>query len=170
MAEKFQVYMQGKAFYSNKKQAIDLVSTASFGELKEGKVTYSLFEILYLLEKSKIELLEEDKKITFKELANKYKKFLEIYEVFKDLRNKGHIAKEGLKFGNDFRVYEKSKKPGKDHAKYLVTVLNYKDKLNLKDFSAKTRVAHSTKKNLLIALLDSEGDVTYIEANWKNLL
>ena len=53
MADKFEVYMQGKNFNSNKKQAIDLASTSFFGELKEGKVTYSIFEVLYLLEKNK---------------------------------------------------------------------------------------------------------------------
>lgn len=169
MSEKFQVYMQGKNFYSNKKQAIDLASTSFFGELKEGKITYSIFEVLYLLDKNKIILLKDNKQLKFDSLLNNYKKHIEIYQVFKDLREKGMIVKEGLKFGTDFRIYEKTKKPSKDHAKYLVWVLNYKDKLNLKDFSAKTRVAHSTNKNLLLAIVDSEGDITYIESNWKNL-
>ncbi len=169
MAEKFQVIVQGKNFYSNKKQAIDLASTSFFGELKEGKVAYSIFEVLYLLEKNKIEIIENNKKIEFNALLNKYKKHVETYLVFKDLREKGNIVKEGLKFGCDFRIYEKGKKPAKDHAAYLVWVLNYKDKLSLKDYSAKNRVAHSTNKNLLLAIVDSEGDVTYIESNWKNL-
>lgn len=169
MAEKFQAYMQGKNFYSNKKQAIDLASSSFFGELKDGKVTYSLFEVLYLLEKSKIELQDNKKGMRFDSLLNKYKKLMDSYQVFKDLREKGYIVKEGLKFGADFRVYEKSQKPGKHHAKYLVSVQHYKDKLNLKDFSAKTRVAHSTNKNLVLAIVDSEGDITYIESNWRNL-
>jgi tRNA-intron endonuclease len=35
------------------------------------------------------------------------------------------------------------------------------------DFSAKNRIAHSTKKNLLIAIVDEEGDVSYYEVSWK---
>ncbi|MBU1252016.1 MAG: tRNA-intron lyase, partial [Nanoarchaeota archaeon] len=34
------------------------------------------------------------------------------------------------------------------------------------DFSAKNRVAHSTKKNLLLAIVDEEGDVSYYEVRW----
>jgi len=36
----------------------------------------------------------------------------------------------------------------------------------LQDFSAKNRVAHSTKKNLLIGIVDEENDVTYYEISW----
>ena len=39
---------------------------------------------------------------------------------FKDLRKKGYIVKTALKFGADFRVYEKGVKPGEDHAKWVV--------------------------------------------------
>ncbi|MBU3941057.1 MAG: tRNA-intron lyase, partial [Nanoarchaeota archaeon] len=34
------------------------------------------------------------------------------------------------------------------------------------EFSAKNRVAHSTKKNLLIGIVDEENDVTYYEVKW----
>jgi len=34
------------------------------------------------------------------------------------------------------------------------------------EFSAKNRVAHSTRKRLLIAIVDEEGDVTYYEIKW----
>ncbi|MBW2998063.1 tRNA-intron lyase, partial [Candidatus Woesearchaeota archaeon] len=33
-------------------------------------------------------------------------------------------------------------------------------------FSAKNRVAHSTKKRLMIGTVDDEGDVTYWEVKW----
>ena len=89
------------------------------------------------------------------------------YLVFKDLRNKGNILKTGLKFGADFRVYSKGTKPGKSHAKYLLHVIEGKNRLDLKDFCAKARVAHSTNKILLLALVDSEQDISYYEVNWK---
>jgi tRNA-intron endonuclease len=34
------------------------------------------------------------------------------------------------------------------------------------DFSAKNRVAHSTNKTLLIAIVDEESDVSYYEVKW----
>jgi tRNA-intron endonuclease len=91
------------------------------------------------------------------------------YIIFRDLKGKGHIIKEGLKFGADFRVYEKNEKPGKNHAKYLIYALNGNKKIDLKIFSSKARIAHSTNKILLLAIVDSEEDVTYYETSWKNI-
>lgn len=167
MTEKFQIYVQDSGFYSNKKQAIDLASSSSIGELKNGKVVYSIYEVLYLLELKKAEAINsKDKKISFHELLKKADH--SVYLVFKDLRNKGDIVKEGLKFGTDFRVYEKGSKPGKAHAKYLLYIIKGSKKLNIPDFAAKARISHSTNKTLLLAIVDSEEDISYYEVNWKS--
>ena len=34
------------------------------------------------------------------------------------------------------------------------------------DFASKNRVAHSTRKKLLIAVVDEENDVSFWESNW----
>ncbi|MBI4143528.1 tRNA-intron lyase, partial [Candidatus Woesearchaeota archaeon] len=34
------------------------------------------------------------------------------------------------------------------------------------EFAAKNRVAHSTKKRLLMAIVDAENDVTFYEIRW----
>ena len=88
------------------------------------------------------------------------------YAVFKDLREKGYIVKTALKFGADFRVYPKGVKPGKKHAKWIVFVEHETGKLTWHEFAAKNRVAHSTRKNLLLAIVDEEGDITYYEVRW----
>ena len=159
------IYISGSRIFSNSKAAIDLASKSFFGEFKGGIVIYSPFEAAYLAEKcrAKIEDINNLKKIEKKD-----KNFAEKYEVFRDLREKGMIVKEGLKFGADFRVYEKSHIPGKHHAAYLVYVLEG-SKIDAKLLAAKVRVAHSTAKSLLLAMMDSEGDINYYEVNWKNL-
>jgi tRNA-intron endonuclease len=168
---KFLIYKVGNSFSSNTKEAADLASTSYIGEIKNGKMIYSLFEVLYLLEKNKAELLNnKNKKITFNELLRKNEKNHEIYLTFKDLKDKGHILKEGLKFGTDFRVYKKGDKPGKDHAKYLLHAISQNSKLNLKEIASKSRVAHSTNKILLLAIIDAEEDINYYEIKWNNLL
>jgi len=88
------------------------------------------------------------------------------YIVFKDLRQKGYIPKTALKFGADFRVYDKGAKPGISHAKWIVFVDYESRKISWHEFSAKNRVAHSTKKNLLLAIVDEEGDIIYYEIKW----
>ena len=86
--------------------------------------------------------------------------------VFADLRKKGFIVKTALKFGADFRIYDRGIHPGEDHAKWILFVTKDTDAMHWQDFAAKNRVAHSTKKNLLIAIVDEEADVSYYEVSW----
>ena len=162
----FPIYQTGNSFQSNSSEAIALTSKSSIGEIHQGKVIYSIYEVLYLIDEKKAELIKGNSKIKFEQLLKKVKP--NTYFAFKDLRDKGNILKEGLKFGADFRVYEKGEKPGKAHAKYLLYVADSSKKLELRDFAAKARIAHSTNKILLLAVVDSERDISYYEVKWKS--
>jgi tRNA-intron endonuclease, archaea type len=156
---------------SSSKEAKDLYGNRLFGEYVSGKINYSFSEALYLVEKKKMDVYKNTKKLSFSELLERCKKidkkiFVK-YVVFKDLRDKGYLLKSALKFGADFRVYEPGARPGKVHAKWILFPVSEDSEMTWHDFSAKNRVAHSTKKNLLIAVVDSEGGITYYEINWK---
>ena len=167
---KIKVVFTGETLFSNKKDAFTLYEKSRFGEAKEGKIFYSLFEALYLLEKGKIEVTEGRKKINFEKLIEKLKeldKRIQIkYIVFKDMRDRGYTIKTALKFGAEFRVYDKGKKPGEEHARWILYPVRESDMLTWHEFAAKNRVAHSTKKNLLIGIVDEENDCTYYEIGW----
>ncbi len=110
------------------------------------------------------------KKVNFDDFIKKTKKvepnFWIRYCVFKDIRDRGYIIKTALKFGADFRVYDRGVKPGEDHARWIVYPVHEGSALTWYDFAAKNRVAHSTKKRLMIGIVDNEGDVTYYEIKW----
>jgi tRNA-intron endonuclease len=167
---KIKAYFSGERIASNSRAAFDLYSQSRLGEPVGGKIQYSFVEALYLLEKGKMDVLEGKKKLKseafIKEAQKIEKSFYTRYRVFVDLRNRGYIVKTALKFGADFRVYEKGKKPGEAHAKWIVYPVYETGGMTWHDFAAKNRVAHSTKKNLLIAIVDDEGDVTYYEIKW----
>lgn len=157
--------------FSNKKEAFALYEQSRFGEPKDGKIFYSQVEALYLIEKTKLSLVQAKKKISFEKLLDELKlddsKIETKYKVFKDMRDRGYIVKTALKFGAEFRVYDKGIKPGQDHARWILYPVKESETLTWHDFSAKNRVAHSTKKNLLIGIVDEEGDVSYYEVAWK---
>jgi len=167
---KIQAYLIGETISSNSSEAYSLNAKSSFGEKKEDKIIYSPSEALFLVEKGKMEVLYKNKKIESRELEGVFRKMdknIQMkYPVFKELREKGYIVKTALKFGADFRVYEKGKLPGEEHAKWLIFVEYSSRKINWNEFSAKNRVAHSTKKKLLLAIVDDEKDVTYYEVSW----
>ena len=168
--KKIAAAISGDIIYSNKKEAFSLYEQSRFGEKKEGKIIYSIPECLYLAEKLKLEVKQGKKKISFEKLMEKFmKEDSKIgikYAVFKDMRNRGYIVKTALKFGAEFRVYDKGKHPGQEHALWILYPVKENETLTWHDFSAKNRVAHSTKKNLLIGIVDEEGDVTYYISQW----
>lgn len=155
---------------SNSSEAHLLYNRSHFGENKDGKIIYSFAEALFLVEKGKMSLFSGKKEISLKDLVKRFqkydKKIQTKYLVFRDLREKGYVVKTALKFGAEFRVYEKGSKPGDKHAKWVVFTDHESNKISWHDFSAKNRVAHSTKKNLLLAIVDEEGDITYYEVRW----
>ncbi|MBT3690825.1 tRNA-intron lyase [Candidatus Woesearchaeota archaeon] len=143
-----------------------------FGELKYKKFRYSLSEALYLIEKGLMDVVDGKNKAmkleTFVKKARKLEpRFWTRYSVYKDMRGRGYIVKTALKFGADFRVYDRGVKPGEDHAKWVMYAVHEGESFSWYEFSAKNRVAHSTRKNLLIAIVDDEGDVTYYNVNWE---
>ncbi len=152
--------------------AREFYNQSRFGTLAEnGKVELSLLEALYLMEKGRLSIkTDSGKEITFEHFLKKARKvepnFWIRYCVFKDIRNRGYIIKTALKFGADFRIYDRGVKPGEDHARWIVYPVHEGETLTWYEFAAKNRVAHSTKKRLLIGIVDDEGDVTYYEIRW----
>ncbi len=172
--EKISAYLIGELIQSNEAEAHTLQQKSYFGEKVRGKIQYSYSEALYLMEKNKIQVLDsKNKENDFDKLLNKLKKLDKKiqtkYPVFKDLRDKGFIVKTALKFGADFRVYDKGFGPGEEHARWIVFTDNETKSFNWQDFAAKNRVAHSTKKKLLIAIVDEESSVSYYEVDWIKL-
>jgi tRNA-intron endonuclease len=168
--DKISAHIVGENVSSNSVEAFSLYKKSYFGEPLRGKMQYSLSETLFLVEKGKMNVSHGKKKISSKDLMKKIQrtdKRIHIkYPVFRDLREKGYIVKTALKFGADFRAYEKGAKPGKKHAKWIVFSDHESKRLTWHEFSAKNRVAHSTRKNLLLAIVDEEGDISYYECSW----
>jgi len=152
--------------------ARDLNNQSSFGTvLDSGKLQLSLTEALYLMEKKRIVIFDgRNKQLDFDSFVRKASRvepgFWTRYAVFKDMRNRGYIIKTALKFGADFRVYDRGIKPGEDHARWIVYPVHEGEKYTWFDFAAKNRVAHSTKKRLMMGVVDDENDVTYWEIKW----
>ncbi len=171
--ENFEAHIEGSILTSNSKKAYTLSKLNFFGEKKNEKVEYSLSEGFFLSKNKELKIFLRGKKLSGQEILNKFskmdKKFPLKYKIFEDLRNKGFILKSGMKFGADFLVYEKGKKPGKNHSTWLLSIETPSKRVNWKEFILKNRVANSTKKRILIALQDEEGNIIYYEMNWKKI-
>ncbi|MBS3126510.1 tRNA-intron lyase [Candidatus Woesearchaeota archaeon] len=167
------VFSKGQVLTENSSEAQGLYNQNRYGTLLEnGRVQLSLLEAFYLLEKKRIAVLDGKNNALsaenlFKKVTRQESNFRIRYAVFRDLRDRGYIVKTAFKFGADFRVYDRGVKPGEDHAKWVVFPVHESSSLTWHEFSAKNRVAHSTKKRLMMAVVDDENDVTYYEIAWK---
>ena len=174
-----QVSEPAKAYFSKERaltessdNSRELYNQSRYGSLLEdGRVQLSLIEALHLIEKKKIVVYDtRNKQIDFESFLKKAQKvepnFWVRYCVYRDIRNRGYIIKTALKFGADFRIYDRGVKPGEDHARWVVFPVHESSSLTWYEFSAKNRVSHSTKKRLLIGCVDNEGDTTFWECRW----
>lgn len=177
MQPKFPLYLSGERIFSNSDKAINLFESRKIGELKEGKVIYTNFEAMYLQETKKAILADIKKYRQLSEneslalFSKKDRNFLTKYITYKYLKNKGYIVKTGLKFGEEFRVYCNPKKPRDflacpQHARWIVFPIKSNEKIAPKELISKSRITHSTGKKLLLAIVDSEEDITFYEIDW----
>lgn len=166
-----QAKFSGNRIYSTSEEAFSLCEKSSFGEKKANKIEYALVEALFLVEENKMNIFSNSKIIEIETLLKKIRKIDKKIDtkliVFSDLRKKGYIIKTALKFGAEFRVYDKGKKPGQSHARWILYTAKENDSLNWHDFAAKNRIAHSTNKSLLLAIVDEEFDVSYYQVSWQ---
>ncbi len=157
---------------SDNKDSAELIVSKNFmGSMDSSAVYLSNIEALYLLEKGVIQvfdyrMVELDKASFLKRATKKDKDFPKNYVAFSDLRSKGYFLRPALKYGADFAVYGKGDKPGKSHSKWLLFVFSEEEKYSWKKWVANNRVAHSVKKNALLAIIDSSNDITYYETSW----
>ena len=160
----------GDKIVSTSPLAFSLYEKSRFGEKKGKRIEYSNVEALHLVSEGKMSVCKGKTCLSEDDLLKKLKRIDKRIDtksaVFGDLRKKGFIVKTALKFGAEFRVYEKGVKPGEEHARWILYTVREADSMNWHDFAAKNRVAHSTKKNLLIGVVDDEGDVSYYEVAW----
>jgi tRNA-intron endonuclease, archaea type len=151
--------------------ARELWNRHQFGTKEQkGTISFNSLEAAYLVANQKIVVQKGKKILTYEDLVKQFSKkekdFLNRYAVYANLRKSGYVVKTALKFGADFRVYDKGIKMGEDHAKWIVFAVKESQMQSWREFSAKGRVAHSTKKKLLIAVVDDEQDVTYFQVDW----
>lgn len=166
------IFGNERVLVDNSDETQELYNKGVFGTvLEDKKLQLSLQEALFLMEKGKIVIVDgRNKELDFDTYVKKATKiepnFWIRYSVYKDMRARGYIVKTALKFGADFRVYDRGIKPGEDHARWIIYPVHEGATLTWYEFAAKNRVAHSTKKRLMMGVVDDEGDVTYWEIKW----
>ncbi len=153
------------------KDMIHELELKGYGEIENGKLLLKFFESLYLLYSDRLILKKGKKKINFDDLLNICQKqdpeALTKFLIYRDLRNRGYVVKDGFGFGSDFRVYERGHF-GEKGAKFLIFGLNEGQQEKMGHLQKKVEQITQMGKEPIIAVIERRGEVIYYKINRMN--
>ncbi|MGI0015471.1 MAG: tRNA-intron lyase, partial [Nitrososphaera sp.] len=145
----------------------DELRTRGFGEKEDSTYALKPYEALYLLQTKRL-VVDGNRDMRFDALFNRLAKYdrniMTRFLVYRDLRSRGYVAKEGFGFGIDFRVYERGeyeKKP----AKYVVFGINEGTNLTARSLAQAVEQIEKMGKEAVVAVIERRGEVIYYKAS-----
>jgi tRNA-intron endonuclease len=176
-AEKLQVegiIKNDKVIISNKDGIDDFYKNSYIGTLEEDEegnevLILEPIEVLLLIERHRLLLWEDNNKkkaqldfqIAIQHLAQFDERLWQKYIIYMDLRKRGYIVRTGYGEGIDFRVYKRGADFEKDVAKFLIYPVFEGAPIELKDLDKISRVAMSSRKDLIVATVDRLSKAIY---------
>lgn len=155
---------------SDKKMIHDL-EQKGFGEMEQEQLFLKQFETLFLLYSKKLILKKGKKQIDFDSFMTICQKtnseILTKFLIYRDLRNRGYVVKDGFGFGSDFRVYERGHF-GEKGAKFLIFGLVEGQQEKMGHLQKKIQEITQMGKEPIIAVIERRGEVIYYKINRIN--
>jgi len=150
----------------SKPENIQELTSRGYGIKHNSKLTLTYYEALYLHSKNIIQIQQTKPKkpLDFQQLLNQYKEAdpnaWAKYLIYRDLRSRGYVIREGFGLGTDFRLYQRGEY-GTDKATYLIYGIQEGQPVTMQDLAQTLRYSHNQKKQLVLAVLSRRGEVVY---------
>ncbi len=126
------------------------------------------FEALYLLYTGRMTLNRGKNNVSFDSFLKMCKKddpyALTRFLIYRDLRTRGYVAKDGFGFGVDFRVYERGQFMQKG-SKFLIFGLAEGQPEKVGSLQRKIREITQMGKDPIMAVIDRHGEIIYYKIN-----
>lgn len=155
------------------KQDVEELKAKGYGTDEDNTLILNFYEALYLMDKGLLEVKDEKgAQIAFNTLLQIAEKTDENawakYLIYRDLRSRGYVVREGFGLGVDFRAYERGEY-GKDTAKYLILSLQEGKPLTLEALTHTLKQCQSLKKELILAVMSRRGEIVYYSVSQLTL-
>ncbi len=136
-------------------------------------VEFSPVEALFLLEMGRMKLSDPDgREIYFNqllgELSIKEPNLWRDYIVYRDLRKRHYVVKDGFSSELRFRVFERGEYMEKP-AKYLVAIIYEGRNLPIRKLLEWLEICRNNKKELTLAVVDRRNEVVYYNVKMVDL-
>lgn len=140
--------------------AISFYEQSGYGRKeKDGKLRLDPKEALYLMARGKLNVVGYTFDSLLTECASD-PRFLRNFIVYRDVRERGYVITTGPQ---DFRIFPRGQRPGKGNSRYLMRVLSERDLIDFTSIIADAKAAANMRKQLVLAVLDDEHELTYYE-------
>jgi tRNA-intron endonuclease len=155
-------------------EGIEEFSSKGYGVTEDSKLRLAFHEALFLLGKGAIEIIDNKtkEKVVFKDLLKCFqsvdKDIWVRYLIYRDLRSRGYVAREGFGLGIDFRLYERGDY-GKGTAKHLIFGIQEGQPVSVETLARTQRYVQNLKKNLVLAVINRRGEIVYYSLSELNL-
>jgi tRNA-intron endonuclease len=166
--------LKGNVVTVSSPEGVEELSSRGYGVLEDSKLRLTFYETLFLLGKEALELEDKGtgKKIDFQALLERFqsvdKDAWVRYLIYRDLRSRGYVAREGFGLGIDFRIYERGDY-GKNTAKHLIFGIQEGQPVTVEELARTQRYVQSLKKNLVLAVINRRGEIVYYSLSQLNL-
>lgn len=141
----------------------DQLRSKGYGEKEINGYFLENYEALYLVYINRLVITNKDV-VDFSDLLKCVLRYDEEivtkFLVYRDLRSRGYVVKEGFGFGADFRVYERGGYE-KKRAKFVVFCVNEGIKVKVGELSKSVREIEIMGKNAIAAVVERRGEVIY---------
>ena len=148
----------------------DQLRSKGYGEKIKDMYILESYEALFLLYYNRLVLKKQKSILDFSTFLQTLLKIdLSIFTkflIFRDLRTRGYIPKEGFGFGNDFRVYERGQYSRKA-AKYVIFGINEGLSVKANILFENIRSIEKMGKEAIIAVIERRGEIIYYKVNQK---
>lgn len=148
----------------------DQLRSKGYGEKIKDIYILESYEALFLLYYNRLVLKKQKSILDFSTFLQTLLKIdLSIFTkflIFRDLRTRGYIPKEGFGFGNDFRVYERGEYSRKA-AKYVIFGINEGLSVKANILFENIRSIEKMGKEAIIAVIERRGEIIYYKVNQK---
>ena len=142
------------------------------GDEEGDVVALRLYEAMFMVRQSW--LLVNDSQgnpVSFEQLVSRslsedkrgWTKFL----VYRDLRSRGYIVREGYGIRSDLRVYSRGDYPG-SAAKYTILPINEGEKIALSEMIRMVETVYRMGKEPIVAVVERRGEIIYYRASKMN--
>ena len=163
--------MISEQVYISEKNMIQDLDQKGYGDFEKEKLVLKNFETLYLLYLKRLSVNKNKTKIDFDYFMKLCKKndseILTKFLIYRDLRTRGYVVKDGFGFGSDFRVYERGHF-GEKGAKFLIFGFNEGQQEKMGNLYKKIDEITQMGKEPIIAVIERRGEIIYYKINKIN--